>query len=195
MSAVIRVATGADAGDIAAIYAPVVRESAASFETVPPSEAEMAARIDQTEERCPWLVYSRDGAVAGYAYASPYRVRVAYQWSVEVTVYVGSDARRQGVGRRLYGALFAVLAHQGFRNVYAGITLPNKSSVALHRAVGFRPVGVYEQVGWKMDRWHDVGWWQRSIGEHGAAPDPPRWLSAVDPEEVARVLGDATGHG
>jgi phosphinothricin acetyltransferase len=114
-----------------------------------------------------------DGDVTGYAYASPHRARAAYRWSVDTSVYVGERWRRSGVGRDLYASLFSVLAAQGFVNAYAGIALPNPASVRLHEAVGFTSIGVYEGVGYKLGRWHDVGWWQRALKPAPETPDEP----------------------
>lgn len=169
-----------DAAACAAIYAPSVRETAASFEEVAPSAAEMAQRIATTSAQWPWLVAERDGAVAGYAYASRHRARAAYRWSVDVTVYVDAAHHRRGVGRALYVPLLTLLAAQGFRRACAGIALPNPGSVALHESLGFVPVGVFEATGFKLGRWWDVGWWQKPLGARPAdgAPDetgpPPR---------------------
>ena len=169
----IRVAAPGDAEGVQAIYAPVVRDTAISFELEPPGVAEMAGRIAGTLAEHPWLVCERRGAVAGYAYATRHRERPAYRWSVDVSVYVHPDARRGGVGRRLYAALFRLLALQGYRNAYAGIALPNAGSVGLHEALGFRPVGVYRQVGFKLGAWHDVGWWQLQLQPPGIPPSEP----------------------
>lgn len=171
----LRVATAADAEAIAAIYAPLVRSTAISFETEPPSAADMRARIETTLQGLPWLVSLDDaGGVSGYAYAGRHRERAAYQWSVETTVYVGEGSRGKGVGRALYSALFEELVRLGYYQAFAGITLPNAASVALHEGLGFAPIGIYRQVGHKLGRWHDVGWWQRPLQEPVAAPLPPR---------------------
>jgi L-amino acid N-acyltransferase YncA len=114
-----------------------------------------------------------DGRVAGYAYASKHRVRGAYQWSVDTSVYVGDAYRRAGVARGLYQSLFGVLAAQGFFNAFAGIALPNPASVALHEAMGFEPLGVYRRVGFKFGAWRDVGWWQLTLKAHEEAPGMP----------------------
>src|SRR5690606_36941096 len=161
---------------IAAIYRPAVTDSTISFELEPPDDAEMARRIAHVQQRTPWLVLERSAVVLGYAYASTHRERPAYQWSVEVSAYVHPDARRLGVARALYTSLFAALAVQGFRNAYAGITLPNDASVALHTAVGFTPVGVYHRVGYKLGAWHDTIWLERALAAHDPSPSPPRPL-------------------
>ena len=124
-------------------------------------------------------MYVHHEQVAGYAYAGVHRDRPAYQWSMEVSAYVRSDYHRGGVGRALYTSLFAVLALQGFRSVYAGITLPNPASVGLHNALGFAPVGVYHAIGYKLGAWHDVMWLERAIGPHETAPAPPTALPAL----------------
>lgn len=175
----IRLATGRDAGRVAAIYAPNVTGTIISFESEPPSPDEMRRRIEDTLERYPWLVCERRGRVLGYAYAGPHGSRAAYQWSVDVSVYVAGEAHRMGVGRALYASLFAALALQGFYNAYAGATLPNPASVGLHESVGFRPIGVYHEVGYKMGAWHDVGWWHLPLREKVADPRPPTDLPSV----------------
>jgi L-amino acid N-acyltransferase YncA len=171
-----------DAAACAAIYAPSVAESAASFEDVPPDAAEFARRIESVSARYPWLVAEVDGAVAGYAYASPHRARAAYRWAVESAVYVGAEHRGRGLGKRLYAALFELLTRQGIRTVCAGVTLPNDVSVALHEACGFQPVGIYRRIGYKLGRWHDVGWWQRELPVESG--DPPR--EPAPPVRLAR---------
>jgi phosphinothricin acetyltransferase len=176
MPFVIRLATTADAEQVRAIYGPVVRDTAISFEVEPPTVEEMGRRIQTTLERFPWLVCESNGQVQGYAYAGPHRARAAYQWSLEVTVYVHADHRRLGVGRAVYSSLFKLLALQGFYNAYAGITLPNPPSVGLHESIGFQPFATYREVGYKMGAWHDVGWWEIALQER-ETPSRPLTLS------------------
>jgi L-amino acid N-acyltransferase YncA len=175
----IRLADASDAEAMAAIYRPVVESTSISFETIAPDRDEMARRLADTLVSHPWLVCDVEGRVAGYAYATKHRVRAAYQWSVDTSVYVDAAWRRSGVGRGLYRSLFAILAAQRFFNAFAGIALPNEASVALHEAVGFEPLGVYRRVGFKLGAWHDVGWWQLAIRAHEASPDSPLPLAAV----------------
>ena len=185
----IRLATEADAAGIAAIYAPIVASSPISFETDPPSAADIAKRVRDTMVKYPWLIEELDGEVAGYAYATSHRVRAAYQWCVETSVYVDGRYRRRGIGQRLYGVLFDLLRLQGYVNAYAGITLPNPASVSLHEAVGFTPIGVYRKIGYKVGQWHDVGWWERPLGEYSPDPSAPKLLIdvMVDPRWQARL--------
>jgi phosphinothricin acetyltransferase len=169
----IRLATPADGSALAAIYAPAVTDHTTSFELEPPDGAEMARRVERLMARTPWLVCEWESNVVGYAYAGAHRDRWAYQWSVEVSAYVDASAHRSGVARALYASLFAVLAVQGFRNAYAGITLPNAGSERLHEAVGFTPVGIYRGVGYKFGAWHDVLWLERALAPRVADPTAP----------------------
>lgn len=175
----IRVARESDADGVAAIYAPIVRDTAISFEVEPPAPREMARRIATTLATHPWLVAERDGQVIGYAYASRHRDRAAYGWSVDVSAYIDERARRSGVGRALYERLTAILKRQGFHAAFAGIALPNDASVGLHEAVGFRPVGIYKEVGFKHGRWRDVGWWRLGLSDDISAPADPIAFAAL----------------
>ena len=152
-----------DAAACAAIYAPFVTESWVSFETDPPAVADIAGRIARYGASHAWLVAEVDGGVAGYAYGSPHRDRAAYASSCDVAVYVDPRHARRGIGRALYGELLPLLAGKGFHAAFAGVALPNPASVGLHEAMGFTPVGIYREVGWKHGGWRDVGWWQRLL--------------------------------
>lgn len=178
----IRLATVADGPALAAIYAPAVESQATSFELEPPDGSEMGRRVAALTAKSPWLVCVHHGAVVGYAYGSQHRDRAAYAWSAEVSAYVHTNAQRAGVGKALYTSLFAVLSLQGFRNAYAGITLPNAPSVRLHEAVGFTPVGVYHDIGYKFGRWHDVAWFERPLGPHETEARPPQPISEITAE-------------
>lgn len=166
-----------DAAACAAIYAPHVEGSAVSFEEAAPSTAEMSARIERIVATHAWLVAELGDGVLGYAYACPFQARPAYRWSVSVSVYVDAAARGRGVGRALYVKLFDRLRARGFRMACAGITLPNQASVRLHETLGFRPVGVNREIGWKDGAWRDVGWWQLELSPAAegtpAEPAPP----------------------
>lgn len=159
-----------DARACAAIYAPHVQGSPVSFEERVPGAAEMAARIERYGANHAWLVAEREGEVVGYAYATAFNERPAYRWSSSVSVYVAEEARGEGVGRALYEALFDRLRERGFRMACAGITLPNQASVGLHQSLGFEPVGVNREIGWKQGAWRDVGWYQLELAP---APEGP----------------------
>jgi len=173
MSAPIRPATASDIPAITAIYAHAVRTGTASFELEPPDESEMKRRLEALiEAGYPYLVAEVDGAVAGYAYAGPYRPRPAYRWSVEDSVYVVSTMHRRGIGGVLLGALIAEAERRGFRQMVAVIgDSAQVPSIALHRAWGFRHIGTIEHVGFKFGRWLDTVLMQRALGR--GAVEPP----------------------
>ena len=156
----IRAATSQDAAGCAAVYAPYVTDSVVSFELEPPGAEELRRRMEAAHA---WLVAEEGGEIVGYAYGSPHHERAAYRWAADVAIYIARAHQRQGLGRRLYGELFAVLREQGMRRLCAGLTLPNAGSDGLHRSLGFEEVGVYRKVGWKNGAWHDVRWYQLDL--------------------------------
>lgn len=163
----------ADAAAVAEIYRPSVESSLASFEEVPPTADAMAERMRSTLQRTPWLVADDEGRVVGYAYAGPHHQRAGYRWSVNISVYVAGSHHGRGLGRALYDELISILRRQGFVNVYAGITLPNPASVALHEGIGMRRVGVYEGVGFKDGAWRDVAWYHLRLSDPNGQPPEP----------------------
>jgi L-amino acid N-acyltransferase YncA len=170
----IRPAAVSDLAAITRIYAQAVREGTASFEIDPPDDAEMVRRYEALRAAgYPYLVAECDGAVAGYAYAGPYRARPAYRWSVEDTVYVAPHWHRQGIGRALLAALIETAEANAFRQMVAVIgDSANTSSIELHRAAGFRLVGTFENIGFKFGRWLDSVLMQRALGAGaGNVPD------------------------
>jgi phosphinothricin acetyltransferase len=169
----VRPVTPDDAGAIHDIYRPIVQETAISFELEPPSVEELRSRIAVITATHPWLVLEIDRDVGGYAYATKFRDRPAYRWSVETTIYLSPDLRGQGLGKVLYTALIDRVADGGFANAYAGVALPNPGSEALHLSVGFQPIGVFPRAGFKLGQWHDVGWWHRPLHQ-GPTPEEPR---------------------
>ncbi|MDH5823291.1 GNAT family N-acetyltransferase [Luteimonas sp. RD2P54] len=161
MDLLIRPASAADAAAVARIYNHYVAATCVTFETDAVAEADMVQRIAETASaRLPWLVAERDGSVLGYAYASKWKGRCAYRYSVESTVYLDPAATGNGAGRRLYSALIEAIRGCGMHAVIGGIALPNEASVRLHERLGFRQAGRFAQVGWKQERWVDVGYWQ-----------------------------------
>jgi L-amino acid N-acyltransferase YncA len=171
----LRAASSADAAAIAAIYAPYVTDSFVSFETEPPTVEEVRARIEACGDRYPWLVAEDlGGTILGYAYATAFRPRLAYRYAVETTVYLAAGAGGRGIGHALYGSLIATLEAQGFAQAIGAVTLPNPASVRLHQKLGFVQAGIYRQVGYKMDRWLDVGLWQRALAPATNPPTEPK---------------------
>jgi phosphinothricin acetyltransferase len=163
----IRPAIPDDAAQVAAIYNHYVANSTISFEEHAVAASEMAKRIVDVGSRLPWYIFERDGAVIGYAYATPWRVRSAYRFSVESSVYVSHHAPRQGIGTRLYQALIDELRQRGLQVVIGGIAQPNIPSVLLHERLGFQKVAHFTRVGRKFDKWVDVGYWEL----HLSCPD------------------------
>jgi L-amino acid N-acyltransferase YncA len=170
----IRDASVEDAAAILEIYAPVVRDSVATFELDPPSLEEMRRRVADVSARYPWLVFEASGRVVGYAYAAAYHPRPAYAWTCEVSVYVGQAARGTGAGKALLRELLARLTTAGFVNAIARIALPNDASVRLFEKFGFDHIGTARGVGYKLDRWVDVDEWQRELSPRVPGPPGPR---------------------
>ena len=157
----IRSALTGDAADIARIYNHYVRDSVATFETEPLVAKEMAERIDKTSSaRLPWLVAETTEQILGYAYASTWKERPAYRFSVETTIYLGARCTRRGTGFELYSALIDAIRERSIHTAIGGIALPNEASIRLHEKLGFKKTAHLEQVGYKLDRWVDVGYWQ-----------------------------------
>ncbi len=157
----LRDVTPDDAPAIATIYNHFVRTTTISFEETPASDTDIGQRIAAVRDaRLPWLVAIVDGKVAAYAYATQWRVRSAYRFSVESSVYVAPGQSRNGLGRALYDVLLERLRNAGIHLVIGGIALPNDASIALHERMGFEKVAHFSEVGFKFDRWIDVGYWQ-----------------------------------
>jgi L-amino acid N-acyltransferase YncA len=160
----LRAATPADAEAIHAIYAPIVETSAISFELEVPPLSEIARRIETTTANYPWLAsVDDDGTLAGYAYASAFRSRPAYRFTVETSIAIAPTYRGRGLALPLYEALMDELTRRRFHVVIAVIAMPNDASVALHERAGFRRVGVLREVGFKLDAWRDVEMWERLL--------------------------------
>jgi L-amino acid N-acyltransferase YncA len=169
----IRLATLNDMEQILEIYAPYVQTTNISFETIVPSKEEMKRRIDSTLKSNPWIVFEEGQSILGYAYASKHRERAAYKWAVDSSIYVRQDSRGRGIGKILYKELFSILRLQGYCNVYAGICLPNDSSVGIHESFGFKKIAHFNKVGYKFGQWHDVGWWELFLEQHKSEPSEP----------------------
>ena len=178
----VSLATTNDAQQIIGIYSPNILNAAISFETEVPAIEEMQNRITIILQKYPWIVCKVEGKIAGYVYASKHRDREAYQWSCECTVYMHNDFKGKGIGKELYQLLFKILKLQGYRNVYAGITLPNEASIILHEKCGFKHFATYENTGYKFGKWHSVGWWKLQINDYDLQPPPPLKISELNSE-------------
>jgi phosphinothricin acetyltransferase len=186
----IRLASRQDADEMLKIYSPFILNSGITQETEVPPLEEFQQRIISTLEERPWLVCEIDGEVAGYAYAGKHRERKGYQWCIEPSVYLHTNFYRQNIALALYRALFDLLKLQGYVNAYAVITLPNNNSVAFHEKFGFRYLTTYEKIGYKLDQWHDVGWWQYQVNEHEAKPLIP--ITSISKETIDEICKKAS---
>jgi L-amino acid N-acyltransferase YncA len=166
----IRAAQSRDSQAIGDIYNHYVRTSIVTFEEEPVTVAEIARRIEEVQSASlPWLVAEQDSTVAGYACATPWRTRAAYRFSVEITIYLAPGHAGRGIGSMLYSQLLPSLQAQRIHAVVGGIALPNEASIALHEKFGFRKVAQFQEVGFKFNRWIDVGYWQCTL-KPGTSP-------------------------
>ena len=168
-----RTACARDAARLADIYAPYVADTAITFATAMPTEGEFAEKIARIGASFPFLVCEEDGRVLGYAYAATYRVREAYRWDVELTVYLRPGFEGHGIGKALMTECIQLLTRQGYMNAYSCITLPNDRSIGLHHSLGFRDIGIWEKTGYKHHAWHDVIWLCLPLGNFGSVPAEP----------------------
>ncbi len=161
MTPSLRPASASDAEALARIYNYYIQNTVITFEEEPVSAQTMTTRVaDVQNASLPWLVAEIDGAVVGYAYASKWKVRSAYRYSVETTIYLEQGREGQGLGTRLYSELLRILRGQGIHAAIGGAALPNEASVALHEKLGFERVATFRQVGFKHQKWVDVAYWQ-----------------------------------
>jgi phosphinothricin acetyltransferase len=184
----IRIAKPDDAEALLAIYSPFILNSGITQETEIPSPGEFRQRIVTTLETKPWLVCEIENEIAGYAYAGKHRDRKGYQWCIEPSVYLNEKYVGRGVASALYKALFEIVKKQGYVNVFAVITLPNERSVTFHESFGFTYITKYKNVGYKLGRWHDVGWWQYQLNEYSNEMKDPVSFPLLDADFVNTVL-------
>ena len=168
----IRIAKEADIEEILAIYAPYVRETAITFEYTVPTLEEFRERIRKTLTKYPYLVAVQEAEILGYAYASEFKNRAAYDWAVQTTIYVKQDSRKSGVGKKLYQALEEVLKRQNICNLYACIAYPNPGSIGFHEHLGYQTIGHFSKCGYKFETWYDMIWMEKMIAEHDQHPQP-----------------------
>jgi len=187
----IRLVNTEDSAGILKIYAPYILKTSLTFEIEVPDEKAFKERIGTYLQNWPWLVCEIDGQIIGYAYGTRYRERVAYQWGTEVSVYIHDDHHRKGIAKALYTALIKILKKQGFRNAYAVINLPNDNSVAFHESCGFKYFATYENVGYKLGKWKNVGWWQLQLNDYNNEPEAPILFRDLKKEFLPDLFKDA----
>ena len=184
----IRAATPDDAARFAEIYRPYVETTSITFEYAAPDEAEFRRRISSTLENYPYLAAVSGENVIGYAYAGRYHARAAYDWCAELSIYIDQDERGHGVGKRLYGALTELCEAQNIQNLYAIVTHPNDPSLSFHESFGFSLDCVQRSCGFKLGKWRDVMYLEKSVGGHPVPP--PEFISfpGLAAETVAEIL-------
>jgi phosphinothricin acetyltransferase len=175
----IRMATEADAEEILEIYSPYVTDTAITFEYDIPSVAEFSRRIQNTLQRYPYLVALEEERIVGYAYASAFKERAAYNWAVETTIYLKQDCKGRGLGKRLYLALEDILKSQNIINLNACIAYTSaydlhldNTSMAFHEHLGYSKVAHFTKCGYKFGGWYDMIWMVKMLGEHPDSPAP-----------------------
>lgn len=167
-----RIATSEDAAALAAIYAPYVESTSITFEYTPPSAEVFAERIREILPRYPYYVAEENGIPVGYAYASAFKGRAAYDWSVETSIYLDESHTHRGIGHILYQTLEETLRCQNVHNLCACITYPNPQSITFHESLGYRTVAHFTASGYKLGAWHDVIWMEKAILSHDLNPHP-----------------------
>ena len=168
----VRIAVPEDAASLAEIYAPYVTDTSITFEYEVPGAEEFAERIRETLKKYPYLVADEEGIIQGYAYASPFKARAAYVWSVETSIYISPSAKHRGIGTALYRELEDLLRRQHVCNLCACITYPNPVSIAFHEKFGYRTVAHFNSAGFKLDAWHDIVWMEKELCPHSVPPAP-----------------------
>ncbi len=187
----MRVAEAGDAGAIAEIYRPYVEETAISFEETAPTSAEFAAKIAKVGSVFPFIVHEEGGELLGYAYATLYRERAAYRWSLEDSVYLRRDCFGRGIGTVLLAALVELLRELGYVKVYAVMTTPNPASVALHARLGFIALGRFPDTAFKLGAWQAIDWMELTLREPPADPREPMAFPdfvRTNPARLAQIL-------
>lgn len=191
----LRTARLSDAARLVEIYAPYVTDTAITFEYEVPSVEEFRGRIEKTLEKYPYIVAEQNGRIMGYAYASAFARRAAYNWSVELSIYLDMEIRRQGIGGRLYQAMEEILKEMHILNMNACISWPKaedeyltKNSVQFHEHMGFRLAGEFHDIGYKFGRWYNVVWMEKMIGDHPEKPKPVRIFPEIREKFAGNLL-------
>lgn len=184
----IRFANILDARVMLNIYAPYVVYSPITFEYEVPCIEEFEQRIEHYCNSYPWIVCEIDGKIIGYAYASRYRAREAYDWSAEVSVYVDEDYQRNKVATALYLGLFNLLTEQGYYMAFACVTRPNKKSEIFHEKLGFDEVGVHHNAGYKLNKWHDITYFEKKLSKEFGEPTKIQGPNSLDEKIVQQIF-------
>lgn len=177
-----------DTSAILEIYRPFVLNTVVTFEYDVPTVDEFHKRICKIKDEYPYIVAEQSNQIIGYAYAHRYQERSAYQWNVELSIYLSPEARRKKIGKRMYAILFEILACMGIRNGYALITHPYPESEEFHKAMGFQELGCYHKTGYKSGKWHDVVLMEKEILPHSLQPEPVEPFASLPREKIEEIL-------
>lgn len=184
----IRLAIEDDSASILQIYAPFIIDTVVSFECEVPTSEEFSKRIANIQKRYPWLVCEINDNIVGYAYASRFREREAYDWSADFSIYINPHYHGKKIGKALGFSIIELLKLQGYYNIFGGVTLPNIKSESLHESFGFKTIGVYQNVGYKFGSWHDVKWYGLKIKEHIQSPIKPKAIYEISNTDEFRTI-------
>lgn len=188
----IRLAVQNDCSSILDIYAPFVTDTAVTFEYKVPTANEFGERMAGIQKMYPWLVLETGGRIAGYAYASRFSEREAFDWSAELSIYINPEFHGKHLGKALFSALLEILKLQGFCSVYSGVCVPNVKSEALHESFGFEEMAVYKNIGYKLGSWRDLKEYGLKIGDYVKSPEKPRQITEVSiTEEFKSIIEKA----
>lgn len=188
MSEHIRIATQDDAKEILYIYSYYIEATAITFEYELPSLDEFKKRIEKISSQYPWLVYEVDHKIVGYAYASMHKERAAYQWNVELSVYISHHHQGYGIGKKLYRALISIVTYQGYYNAYGCIALPNEKSIALHKYFGFHEIGIFPKSGNKFNTWYDIIWFGKRLKDEDDMLKPLVLITNIKKSIVEKLI-------
>jgi len=176
-----------DAGQLLSIYKPYVEKTAITFEYEVPTIEEFQERIEKNSKIFPYIVGIEDGKIIAYAYAGRYRERKAYDWVVELSIYVDENERHHGVGKQLYRKLLELLKRLNYQRAYACITYPNYASISFHQSLGFTMLGIFEKSGYKFEQWHGIAWMDIALQESDVVEEV-KGITELTKEEITEVL-------
>lgn len=183
-----RLADVSDTKEILDIYAPYITDTAITFEYDIPSIEEFRGRIEHISLKYPYVVCTYKDEIIGYAYAHRYGERAAYQWDVELSIYLDMNYKSLGVGKLLYNKLIEIVKLQNVRNIYACITSANEKSLKFHEKLGFEFIGIFKNTGYKFDSWYGVNWMGIAVGDINEKPEPVKMINEVDSKLIKNIL-------
>ena len=183
-----RLADVSDTKEILDIYAPYITDTAITFEYDIPSIEEFRGRIEHISLEYPYVVCTYKDEIIGYAYAHRYGERAAFQWDVELSIYLDMNYKSLGIGKILYNKVIEILKLQNVQNIYACITSANDKSIKFHEKMGFEFIGIFKDTGYKFDSWYGVNWMGIAVGDINEKPEPVKMINEVDSKLIENIL-------